>query len=302
VTPIVEINARFFTYPLIERATLYALLQNARVPIEIVGEEEILEDDALSRYRLLFVVDPHVDSRVQTRIRDWVAGGGVLWAGPAAAAWHEFHEPSDILLDTLGLAQRPAPPPLPRETIPNSGAPVLAEGSNAFYGGPFTFRAAAAPPPFTPGAAEVLASFADGRPAILRHRFGKGQAFFHAFPAASLTDGYGRFIAEGPEADACRRLLRTPAEVAGVRPQVESDSSDLLAFVRDGTDFSLVVLANGQNERPVQDARIRVSLPFRPASVTDGQGAAVAFEADSDSATFRVSFAPRWGSIYLIRR
>ncbi len=271
------VNTAFNTAPLFERVGLFVALMDAGVPVEVVGAEEVLEDGALDRYKALYVADPHVDQKVQERIREWVKAGGVLWASYAAAGRQEYDEPSSILDSVFGLvASRPALTNTPRQWKTEDEPEIRLSPDEGMPG--VSFRSVPLKPAWSLGAGvDVLGRFADGSPAFIRNRYGKGQAFLLASVAWRLAGGTSSRTAEPPGAAACRAVVAVAARVAGVQPHLRFSHARVLGFVHDGPRQAVVYLANGFDQA-LPDLRVEVRLPRRPVSASFGRGGPAAFE------------------------
>ena len=70
-----------------ERQDLYVTLKHDGLPVDVVCEQDIVDDDLLKQYDLLYVCDPQVRDDVQSKIADWVKAGGKLWACVGALLW-----------------------------------------------------------------------------------------------------------------------------------------------------------------------------------------------------------------------
>jgi hypothetical protein len=282
--------------PLRDRYDIFAALMDAQVPVEIVGEEEIIEDDALARYRALYVSDPHVDSRAQARIRAWVEQGGVLWASHAGLARQEYDEPSPLFDEVFGLAGRGETLSTPESLEP---AERIVVATNDLIPA-VAFKAAPCRPAWVLGPAEVLARYDDGTPVLIRNRFGKGQSFLLGNAAYACTGGYDFEVDEPPEAAASREVVAVAARAAGVRPHVRLNHTRVLWSVMDGPDQTVLVLANCFVE-DLPGLAVEVLLPRKPARAYSGRADNVPFEWLGDRARVTLDLARGDGEILVFR-
>lgn len=170
-----------------ERQNLFIAMQHSYVPIEVVSEQDIAENDRLKDYSLLMVTDPQVRGDVQRKIADWVNGGGKLWASVGAMNWDEYNQPSRALNAVFGVKTL--------STTIQDGGIQFSTDSWSPNASKFSYRqmdtiktdspifgANAEIPVWgaklncTPSTAQVVGAYQDGKPAVLLNRYGKGEA------------------------------------------------------------------------------------------------------------------------------
>ncbi len=269
-----EMNRAFYSHLLRDRQCVYVALLDSHLPLEAVSEEEVMLDDALSRYRLLYVTDPHVDSRAQTKIAQWVEQGGLLWGSFPALARQEYDEPSPWATKLFGLSDRGELPPAPPDS-PEPGTVRLDLPATDYW--PAQTLMAHREPNWRVADAQVLAKFPDGAPAIIEHAYGKGRVFLLSLYARQLAGAYNHTTTETPELQPQRQLVTFPCQLAGIEPEVETDAPRLMTFMRDGRDFSLLFVVSTLDV-PQREVALRVRLPFVPTAATDADGQPVAFQ------------------------
>jgi hypothetical protein len=303
-----EINSTYFKYPFErERVAVYNALNDAQLPVELVGEEEVLEDNALSRYKILYVCDPHVDSRVQQKIKEWVAAGGTLWADYAALARQEYDQPSTLMDDVFGLQARGAIEPYAYggygvATVP-MGQPVRVAKSEVFEADEIKgidFRGKVdelnghhAEPAWKVSSGRVLASFGDGKPALVANKFGKGQAWLCGYLAGLSYGGSGgpySAPARGPSSTPLRaQVITVPARMASVRPHFKTTRHGLSVAVHDGPDQTVVYVINSLGD--LKGEPVEVNLLRAPKSAYSGSGQPVEYRANGNTATVALNIA-----------
>jgi hypothetical protein len=170
-----------------ERQALYTALKHDYLQVDVVSEQEIVEDDILQNYDLLYLSDPQVREDVQRKIAGWVQGGGKLWASVGAANWDEYNRPSAILDEAFGVGKRDMV--TQEDWLPASAASYAAASSkfgyrqvgtlkadSPLFGGEVEMPVWGAKLDCTPTTAQVIGAYEDGRPAVLLNNFGKGKA------------------------------------------------------------------------------------------------------------------------------
>ncbi len=239
-----ETNSAYIYTPLWERQYIYMSLMNSGVPVEAVGEEEIIEDDALSRYKVLYVADLHVDSKAQQKIKKWVENGGVLWGAMHALARQEYDEPTDRFDEVFGLAKRD-----PITEAPTRALPVEQRRTVTVRPGDY-LQAAALQPGYPPAVlhpspgAEVLATYEDGSAAMVRNRYGKGTAFLLGISSVTGEFAADQRAGEQPGDAAIRRVADIAAHHAGVQPHAVVHRPRVIHYVNDGPAQTMVFLLN----------------------------------------------------------
>ena len=137
-----------------------------------------MKEGLLDKYKALYISGQNLERGAATKIKSWVQNGGTVFATAGAARKDEFDEPLKDLDEVLGrgavktsvrfrgaLRQKMELPflkPLDRVTI-----------------GAQSFDALASKETFEPmKGAQVLGTFADKNPAIIKNTFGKGAAYY----------------------------------------------------------------------------------------------------------------------------
>lgn len=294
----VFINASFHRYPMAHRADMYAGLKDSYIPVEVVGEEEVIEDGILAQYKALYVGDSHVDERAQKKIKEWVAAGGVLWAPYHGLARQEYDEPSRLFDEVFGLAHRPplAPAPLDR---PPAMTPRIAVPESPFLAA-VSFPSVGLKPDYKLSTGVALAQFEDGKPALIHNRYGKGQAFLFAAPSFICTSGHHQRIDEPPDAAKMRRVLAIAARAAGVRPHVRLSHPRVLSYVHDGPQQTILILASCF-EGVLDNVQVELSLPRPALSAYSGRTDDFKFTQDGGTARFTVDLGTGGGEIIVFR-
>jgi hypothetical protein len=303
-----EINGQYFSYPFDhDRMAVYAALNDQQVPVDLVGAEEVLDDNTLSRYKVLYVCDPHVQTRVQQKIKAWVAAGGTLWADYAALARDEYDEPSKLMDEVFGLKTRGPVVPYTVKGYNGKlppGVTIKIQKSNLFAADTITdirYSAVAdtksSKPDYKLSTGKALATFSDGKPAIIRNKYGKGQTVLNGFLAGISYGGqwephgynFSRIAREAPATPARAQLMTAIARVAGVRPHVKINEHMFWANVHDGPHQTVVYMVNGS--RDLKAVPLEVTLPKVPKSAYRGNGQVVGFKVIGNRAILPLTLA-----------
>jgi hypothetical protein len=275
-----------------ERQNLFIAMQHSYVPVEVVSEQDIADENRLKDYSLLMVTDPQVRGDVQRKIADWVKGGGRLWASVGAMSWDEYNQPSRILNDVFGvknqsvIMQDGGIQPSAESWSPNvskfsykqlgtikTDSPVFAANVEIPVWG--------AKLDCTPSTAQIIGTYQDGKPAILLNRYGRGEAMLigalvgEAYVRARYPENLikewtiqeGWKFESGAEARALATALVNGAQiispvslsVPGVYTSVMETADATLVFLNNATGRQLpqvtVRLSGLQNVRRAESAR-----------------------------------------------
>lgn len=156
-----------------EMAGLWLLLRHLGYPVDIVQEKDIAADKlARDRYAAVFCTARHLLDSAVPPLLAWLKAGGVLYLSPGALAYNQYNEP-------LGFDARAG---IERKAYMQVATPGVAIAFPALKDlMPVTFGTARLETlagyqlfPPAPAGATVLATFADGSPAVWTKRIGKG--------------------------------------------------------------------------------------------------------------------------------
>ncbi|MCG3149131.1 MAG: hypothetical protein PCFJNLEI_02590 [Verrucomicrobiae bacterium] len=249
-----EIWMQLSDYPLARVASfedakwVYTALAHAHLPVDPL-DEGLLETRDLSRYKVIYVTGQNITRKAAGKLADWVKAGGTLVTTAGGLARDEANQP---LPDLLGLKARTEPEmwykissygasQLGRIDERNRIIAPVPDGAEVAKFKPQVGREILQPADKT----EVIARFADGGAAVVRHAAGKGQAYIIGFFAGLeyatpiMTEKFNMADAWNTAAG---RFLTAPA-LERVQPVVEPDSP-LVEGVLVKTDKSAVVLMN----------------------------------------------------------
>lgn len=158
---------------------VWTALAHAHIPVDILSEQQLAEGK-LARYKAIYIPGTNLRRDAAAKVAEWVRAGGSLWTDATGLARDEANQPATALAEVLGLADRKLEMwgsvegyravglnPFKESEVPG-GASLEWEGGR--------IQASIGREILEPKTAEVLARFADGKPAVTRNRFGKGEA------------------------------------------------------------------------------------------------------------------------------
>jgi hypothetical protein len=249
---------------------IYTALAHAHVPVDPL-DEGLLETAELSRYKVIYVSGAHLTRAAFAKLRAWVEAGGTLSTSGGGLARDEANQPIDPGL--LGLEGRGPVELWTRvqaygatklETFDGPGGAEIAGPAGRFT--PVVGREVLKPAAGT----EVVARFADGGAALVRHAAGKGQVRVAGFfPGLEYSAGVRREAYDlSTDFDPVRRGFATAPALERTTPVV--DASEPLVegvLVRNAaTGRRAVVLMNWAYRRasgvvaPVAFSGIKVAI------------------------------------------
>jgi len=260
---------------------VYLALRHAHIPLDILSEQQLAEGK-LDRYKVIYIPGTHLRRDSASAVREWVRAGGTVWTDANGLSHDEANQPSTAMNEMLGIADRKLETWGSVEQYRATDLKPLTE-TNPPAGAEFTWdkaklTARIAREPLTAKSAEILATFADGKPAVTRNRFGKGEAIVAGLWSGlsySATVRRTDFDMHTDYDPAIRALIAAPALSRGVyRPAAASDALvESIALARDGQHS--VALINWSYQRSNGDTgkgtlqpveNLRVELPgFRDA-------------------------------------
>jgi hypothetical protein len=265
-----QLNRETVDY-LAEVFDLYLALQHANVPVDFV-EEDDLTPKGLQPYRVLYVTAPNVPSEHQRGVVEWLRAGGTLVTVSGAMQADRYDEPTTIVRDTVGFAEIPRPRLLVNDTraLPQVATGMCPEGR---------FEAIGARGEFDTPPDGVVASFQDGKPAVIDKKVGQGRIVHFAWlPGLAYWKSSQRTADRLPVgfSETIRRLITRPVEEAGVlRPAATSHPMVETPLLL--SDHGAAVTLLNWTGEAIPELTVTLRLPFTPKSVTSIRRGPISF-------------------------
>ncbi len=163
---------------------VWLALTHAHIPMDILSEQQLAEG-GLDRYKAIYIIGPNLRRDAAAKVERWVRNGGTLFTDALGLSRDEANQPATAIAPMLGLANRSLETwgsvagyrAAGLKPLTETDAPAHAE----FTTGGVTLHAGIAREPLDAKTAEVLAKFADGKPALTRNAHGKGEVFVAGF-------------------------------------------------------------------------------------------------------------------------
>jgi len=245
---------------------LYTALKHAHIPVDAL-DEVLIETHDLSSYKVIVIAGSHLRLESAKKLRQWVADGGTLYTCGYGMALDESGRPLTLLDPVFGVRSRQ-----PVETwgqVPKYGATKLrpvkqvstppadaaVNGLDPLAG---TFVPVVGREVLQPTSdAAVVAKYADGSAAALRHRFDKGEAWLIGTYAG--VEYAWETMQDKPFNEAKRSWITQPILAAGVLPVVDTGHPKIegLLLEHPVSKKQALVLINWSFEKQT-DCRIKV--------------------------------------------
>ncbi|MBI4026518.1 MAG: beta-galactosidase trimerization domain-containing protein [Verrucomicrobia bacterium] len=170
---------------------IFTALTHAHVPVDPL-DETTLEQEDFSHYKLIYAIGSTMTRAAAKKVAAWVKQGGSLYTSCHGLRFDEWNRPLEPMREVLGLQKRnpvelwqkvevagattlkPLRPPPPDAPQPQR----IAAGSLSTN----SYDLAIGREVLEPASdAETLAFFSDGKPAVTRSAYGKGQVYVVGF-------------------------------------------------------------------------------------------------------------------------
>jgi len=245
------------------KRALYVAILHRQLPLDFVVEQDAL-DGTLARYKVLYLADRHVSRAASAKIAAWVQAGGKLLATAGAGMFDEYNGPNKALRELLGVEMISLEAPgdaqvgFIKQDLPFARAIDTVSWSGGWLPvtGALTKMRAGRD-------ATVEGTFADGSPAVVVRKAGRGETvycgflpgltYFHpAIPRRPMDrgatdDSMGQLVPWGFDAAAARLIGSVADEV--VR-RVSCSEPLVEASVIESAAGTAIVLTNWSG-RPV---------------------------------------------------
>ncbi len=154
-------------------------LAHAQIPVDFLSERQVKRGQ-LQDYKVCYLSGPNLTAAAAEQLLRWVQAGGTLYLSAGAASRDEFNRPLSSFNSQLPVAREPLETLQPYH---NSGAYVhILQPKDTVTADGITLEVLSVRQKQKPrGSAKVLATFADGTPAIVRARVGRGTIYSAGF-------------------------------------------------------------------------------------------------------------------------
>ena len=283
------------------KRALYTAIRHRQLPLDFIIERDAV-DGTLDQYAVLYLTDAHVSQAASSRIAQWVADGGRLFATAGAGMLDEYDRPNQAVQELLGVEQvkltiapdtqlnylkqdLPFATAIAQVTWTRDGQqtqqPVFAVRSHV-----------------TVHEATVEGTFGDGTAAITRRAVGQGEAIYAGFlPAltyyaaalplrpverSSRADSLNHFLPTEFDEEAAR-LIGAPGR--GLVLDVECSQPLVEATIIESEHGVAIPLVNWSSA-PVAGLDVRVTIDVPTGAVSLAGGGAVDVERQEGGTTF----------------
>lgn len=264
--------------PMAERRLTYFSLIHDQYLVDFLTERDV-EEGRLKDYSVLYASEPNISTAACQGIRNWVEAGGHLYGACGVAGRDEFNQEVPGLADVFGIEPKPEVQVQPGRFDVRGGLNELPWLDQVtFASGDAGFGALGLKARVAPKNGRVIASFRDGRPAILQNQFGKGVALYVATcPGVSYAKdaGFVRDALKEKWPAAQRHFINRAASAVAPR-LVQLSDSVVEAGVYDADAGTALVLANFTYE-PIPRLTVALRVRAKPGHVRSVQSGALKF-------------------------
>ncbi len=288
-----NLNAATVDY-MAEVADLYLALQHANTAVDFV-EEEDLSAQGLASYKVLYLTEPDVPEEAQHGVAEWVKAGGTLVTVSGAAAQDRYNEPCKVLSDATGVREEPRQ----RMNIADiSDLKDVARGKG--QAGEFGALGIRGKIIGQPG--EVIASFDNGTPAVVRKKVERGNVVHFAWmPGLSYRRSATGTKDQLPTgfSESLRRYITMPLKLAGVQAPVSASVAMVETPMLVSEKGAALTILNWTGE-PIEKLTLTVRPGFEVKSATSVRGQEVGMKKTTDG--IELTLAVKGADILLLHK
>lgn len=234
---------------------VWLALTHAHIPMDILSEQQLAEGK-LDRYKAIYIIGPNLRRDAAAKVEQWVNAGGTLFTDALGLSRDEANQPATAIAPMLGLSDRKLESWGSVTGYRAAGLKPLTEtdapAHAAFTMGGVTLQAGISREPLVSKTAEVLATFADGKPALIRNVHGKGDVFVAGFWSGLTYSAKVRRAAFNMRADFdanIRNLIAAPALKKHVSQPVQPEDPLVEAVLLNKDGKRSVALMNWAYQR-----------------------------------------------------
>ncbi|REJ75403.1 MAG: hypothetical protein DWQ47_07965 [Acidobacteria bacterium] len=285
------------THLIPERQDLFVALAHSQIPVDLISEQEILEENILRDYSILYVVDPQSPDEVQEEIAKWVRAGGWLWASAGALMYDEFGRPSKRMEEVFGVSNlkvveqpegiKPAAPPwtakVNRFDLKEVDKLQLEGG---IFEHPVLLDVRGVKLVSSRSRAKVIGRYTDGTPGAFENDFGKGKGILigalvgNAYLNANYpgnpdgNDELGENWRSGLGSETANAAV-VPAEALGGRFFRLSVNGVYATLMESGGNT--IIFLNNASGRPVPEITVSMGFGIKRGTVESARGSGVTY-------------------------
>lgn len=262
-----------------DQSLIYMALRQAQYQVDLITEEDIVESNALSKYRVVYFAGEWVNSHAVPKLEKWVTDGGILYASTGLGHLNQYNEKEASLLALLGVTTGPPTKNLyhhrPLLELP------LADALDTTHPDDLDLNAIAFQQKLRPASSDVrvLARWKDGSGAITERSIGKGRvyavgtaigaAFWHTGLRPVPWARGGRVNLYNPDGftDSAWRVMNLGVDAALLEREVVCSVTGVESWLLDNSKGTLLTLVNWTNSDEVGGLQVSVKVSRAPKEV-----------------------------------
>jgi hypothetical protein len=266
---------------MLERRGTYLALVHDQYLVDFLTEEDI-DAGRLKDYDVLYATDPCIKQSAAARIVEWVKAGGHLYGSTAAGTRNEFNEEVVGLAPAFGIAPAVEVKVQPGRYHIRGALNSLSYLDQLALKPDGQLGAIGVQVRMKPTTGTVAGTFADGSPAAIRHRFGKGEAFCVGTCPGIAYIKEAKFVPRELKEQwpaPLRQTINATARQRGVARLAELSHPVVEAGVYDAEEGTALVLANFTYQ-PIEALKVRLFVPRPVKSVRSVERQELKFTAE----------------------
>jgi len=237
-----------------DRMHIWLALVHAQIPVDIVHETEVAEE-FLKDYKVCYLSGPNITSACAEKLKQWVLDGGALVLTPGAASRDEYNRRISTIDELLPVEREPIRQ-IQAYNAEGRGLNRLSvldtvktsSGSFEVLSVQQTFRAQQL------AADHIIGTYADGSPAIIKAKAGRGTVICYGFLPALHYIKYALHHRAGIEKELANSPKDQDQRSSEILPGVDliGKSYNPWEFPAETRDFITAPVREAHVELPIQ--------------------------------------------------
>jgi hypothetical protein len=280
---------------MLERRGIYLSLIHDQFLVDFVSEEDV-ENGKLQQYDVLYTTDPCIKANSLEKIVNWVKSGGSLVGTSLAGTHNEFNDPVKGLNEVFGIKLR-TEASLQKADYHIRGALNSVDFIDNITTKEDKIGAIAVVDHFeVENRQDVISTFSDGKSAIVKHNFGKGNATYigTCIGISYIKDAHFVPLELAEKWQSKQRTIINAAAHLKSKPLIQCSSPVVEVGIFDAQSGSALILGNF-NYTKINNLAIGISLKKPVKKVESLEGSKIknlvsTFDPKNEEYPYKISF------------